>query len=203
VYVTRSLSHHSSFDQPLRLTLAACSQDKNAAAKRAFLRDSKGLTDAEIDEAVQRAAKQGPAPAPPQNVYSNAAGPPQQSAPQPSGPAAYPGPTSTSLVPVQAEPQPMRWSQIVLAVSVASAAAYGVATLVSPLVKRWWTGGESHAKEPSKESVALDRLMDAVTALTEKQADTSTQNQAVSTSVQKLQVCAARLLRKRLLSRIL
>lgn len=158
-------------------------QDKNAAAKRAFLRDSKGLTDEEIDEAVQRAAKQGPSP--PQNVYATANTPQPVPAPQ-AGPQAVP--VSNQLVPSgQPEAPPMRWSQILLAVSVVGAAAYGVTTLVSPVIRRWWQGPQEDSQAAAQAS-ALDRLMEAVSALTQKQAAVTTENEAVAATVKKLQV---------------
>eukprot|EP00879_Flechtneria_rotunda_P004513 GHRR01004768.1.p1 GENE.GHRR01004768.1~~GHRR01004768.1.p1 ORF type:complete len:457 (+),score=196.23 GHRR01004768.1:82-1452(+) len=168
-------------------------QGSPAAAKRTFL-EKKGLTAAEIDEAFKRvpgapAAALGPVVSAPATTSTPSLGAnnlvtytqqPPYAAQHSHVVAQAPPAAAGAIVPAghmqqqqlqQLQPQPMRWTQVVLGLGVAAAGLYGLHQLLHPHITSWskqLTASRRAAKEAKEAKTAA--LTAALNRLAEGQA---------------------------------
>eukprot|EP00891_Asterochloris_glomerata_P006807 jgi/Astpho2/6807/Aster-x1399 len=150
-------------------------QGSTADAKRSFL-ERKGLTQAEIDEAVRRVPPQTATA--PQAPSAQAAGA-RPTKPFPTGTAVHPLQPAqqhqSQLQPQQQQlpQQGVNWTQIVLGASVLATAAYGLKQLTAPTLSSWWarwrgrpTAAEEAAAQKAEEAAHAKALAEAIKAQT-------------------------------------
>ena len=167
-------------------------QGSTSGAKRSFLQ-TKGLTDEEIDVAVEQAKSAMPVPAPVA----------QQAVPTQAGaggsPAASAGPSQVAVANVRStdvQPTPMgdlqaSWGRITAAVVLVGFATVGVGSVAMPYLKkswRWFMGKDTDSKEVSESK----KLADVLDKHAQQQQELFKQVKDVATAVRTLQVLSSR-----------
>lgn len=137
------------------------SQGSTSGAKRSFLL-SKGLTDEEIDSAIEQAKNVTPAAMPAVST------PPTGPQPTPPAPTAISQTAVANPQAAQIQPTPMgdlraSWTRITAAVVLVGFATVGVGSVAMPYVKKgwqWFMGADQDADSGSSDAKKLTEVLD-------------------------------------------
>ena len=160
--------------------------------KRQFL-ERKGLTEAEIAEAVRRVPAEPAAPAQPST--SGAVVPAQ-----PAQPPAYYGqapPAQQQLVPAgPPQPQPVRWSHALLGAAFVAAGAYALKVLLWPYVQdavaKWRASQHAAEERAAQQAQRTEALAEAIREQTSELRGTVELLQKLTSTLEQTQAAAQR-----------